>query len=64
VLRLTTPIRIIAKTIGFLIAKTRGIKVDEEKALALGLQWLNNPLHKLSRLPELTVIGVMAHGTS
>ena len=43
ILWLTTPIRIIAKTIGHLIAKTRGVEVDEEKAVALGLQWLNTP---------------------
>jgi len=43
ILWLITPIRVIAKTVGFLIAKTRGLEVDEEKALALGLQWINTP---------------------
>jgi len=43
ILLLVTPIRVVAKTIGFLIAKTRGVETDEEKAVALGLQWLNTP---------------------
>ena len=43
VLLLVIPIRVVAKTIGFLIAKTRGVETDEEKAVALGLQWLNTP---------------------
>jgi len=43
VLRATTPIRLFAKAIGYAIAKRLGIQADEEKALALGLQWLNTP---------------------
>ena len=43
VLLLVIPIRVVAKTIGFLIAKTRGVETDEGKAVALGLQWLNTP---------------------
>ncbi|WP_333638864.1 hypothetical protein [Pyrobaculum aerophilum] len=43
VLRTTTPIRLFAKAIGYAIAKRLGIQADEEKALALGLQWLNTP---------------------
>ena len=43
VLRATTPIRLFAKAIGHAIAKRLGIQADEEKALALGLQWLNTP---------------------
>jgi hypothetical protein len=43
ILRVTTPIRLLAKTIGYAIAKRLGIQIDEEKALALGLQWLNTP---------------------
>ena len=58
---LITPIRVIAKTIGLFLAKTRGLEVDEEKAIALGLQWLNNPLRKSRRLAELTATGLATH---
>ena len=61
ILWLITPIRVIAKTVGFLIARSRGIEVDEEKAVALGLQWLNNPLRKSRRLAELTATGLVTH---
>jgi len=40
---LVTPIRVIAKTIGLLIARSHGLDIDEEKAIALGLQWINTP---------------------
>lgn len=43
VLLLTTPIRILAKAAGYAVARKLGIEVDEEKAVALGLQWLNTP---------------------
>jgi hypothetical protein len=43
VLRLTTPIRILAKAVGYAVARRLGIEVDEEKAVALGIQWLNTP---------------------
>jgi len=43
VLRLTTPIRVLAKAVGYAMARQLGIEVDEEKAIALGLQWLNTP---------------------
>jgi len=43
VLRLTTPIRILAKAVGYALATQLGIEVDEEKAVALGIQWLNTP---------------------
>jgi hypothetical protein len=43
VLHLTTPIRIIAKAVGYALARQLGVEVDEEKAVALGLQWLNTP---------------------
>jgi len=43
VLRLTTSIRILAKTVGYAIARRLGVEVDEERAIALGLQWLNTP---------------------
>ena len=53
ILWLITPIRVIAKTVG--------LEVDEEKAIALGLQWLNNPLRKSRRLAELTATGLATH---
>jgi len=43
VLRLTTPIRVLAKAVGYAIARRLGVEVDEEKAIALGIQWLNTP---------------------
>jgi hypothetical protein len=43
VLRLTTPIRVLAKAVGYALARRLGIEVDEEKAIALGIQWLNTP---------------------
>jgi hypothetical protein len=43
VLRLTMPIRILAKAAGYAVAKRLGVEIDEEKAVALGIQWLNTP---------------------
>ena len=43
VLRLTTPIRVLAKAVGYAVARRLGVEVDEERAIALGLQWLNTP---------------------
>ena len=43
VLRLTTPIRVLAKAVGYAAARRLGVEVDEERATALGLQWLNTP---------------------
>jgi hypothetical protein len=43
VLRLTTPIRILAKAVGYAVARQLGVEIDEEKAIALGIQWLNTP---------------------
>ena len=43
VLRLAAPIRLLAKAVGYAIAKRLGVEIDEEKAVALGLQWLNTP---------------------
>jgi hypothetical protein len=43
VLRLATPIRVLAKAVGYAVARQLGIEVDEEKAVALGIQWLNTP---------------------
>jgi hypothetical protein len=43
VLRLAAPVRVLAKAVGYAIARRLGVEVDEEKALALGLQWLNTP---------------------
>jgi hypothetical protein len=43
ILRLTTPVRVLAKAVGYAVARQLGVEVDEEKAVALGLQWLNTP---------------------
>jgi hypothetical protein len=43
VLRLTTPIRVLAKAMGYAVARRLGVEVDEERAIALGIQWLNTP---------------------
>jgi hypothetical protein len=43
VLRLTTPMRVLAKAVGYAVARRLGVEIDEEKAVALGLQWLNTP---------------------
>jgi hypothetical protein len=43
VLRLAAPIRALAKAVGYAVARQLGVEVDEEKAVALGLQWLNTP---------------------
>ena len=43
VLRLTTPIRVLAKAVGYAVARQLGVEVDEERAIALGIQWLNTP---------------------
>ena len=43
VLRLTTPVRVLAKAVGYAVARQLGIEVDEERAVALGIQWLNTP---------------------
>ncbi len=43
VFRLTTPIRVLAKAVGYAVARQLGIEVDEERAVALGIQWLNTP---------------------
>ncbi len=41
VLRVTTPIRVLAKAVGYALARRLGIETDEERAIALGIQWLN-----------------------
>jgi len=43
VLRLTTSIRVLAKAVGYAVARRLGVEIDEERAIALGLQWLNTP---------------------
>jgi hypothetical protein len=54
VLSLTTPIRILAKAVGYAVARQLGVEVDEEKAVALGIQWLNTPRKWKSRLEPST----------
>lgn len=43
VMQLVTPLRQKAIALGRAIARQRGVEVDEERALALGLQILNTP---------------------
>jgi len=43
VLALAAPVRILAKAVGYAIARQLGVEIDEEKAIALGIQWLNTP---------------------
>ncbi len=43
VLCLTTPIRVLAKAVGYAIARRLDVEIDEKRAIALGLQWLNTP---------------------
>jgi hypothetical protein len=43
VLRMVSPIRVLAKAVGYAVARRLGVEVDEERAVALGLQWLNTP---------------------
>jgi ribosomal protein S7 len=43
VLRPITPVRVLAKAVGYSVARRLGVEVDEERAVALGLQWLNTP---------------------
>ncbi len=43
VLRLAAPIRVLAKAVGYAVARQLGVEVNEEKAIALGIQWLNTP---------------------
>jgi hypothetical protein len=43
VLALAVPIRVLAKAVGYAVARRLGVEVDEERAIALGLQWLNTP---------------------
>ena len=43
VLALTSPLRVLARAVGMAIARAKGIEIDEERAVALGLQWINTP---------------------
>jgi len=43
VLRLASPIRVLAKAVGYALARRLGVEIDEERAIALGIQWLNTP---------------------
>jgi len=54
VLRLTTPIRVLAKAVGYAVARQLGVEVDEERAIALGIQWLNTPRRWKSRIEPST----------
>jgi hypothetical protein len=50
VLRLAAPIRVLAKAVGYSVARKLGIEIDEVRAVALGIQWLNTPKKWKSRL--------------
>jgi hypothetical protein len=54
VLALAVPIRVLAKAVGYAIARQLGVEIDEERAIALGLQWLNTPRRWKSRLEPST----------
>jgi hypothetical protein len=54
VLRMVSPIRVLAKAVGYTVARRLGVEVDEERAVALGLQWLNTPRKWKSRLEPST----------
>jgi len=43
VLRMASPIRVLAKAVGYALARQLGVEIDEERAIALGIQWLNTP---------------------
>jgi hypothetical protein len=43
ILRLAAPLCVLAKAVGYAVARQLGVEIDEEKAVALGLQWLNTP---------------------
>jgi hypothetical protein len=43
VLRLAALVRVLAKAVGYAVARQLGVEVDEERAVALGIQWLNTP---------------------
>ena len=53
ILTLTSPLRVLAKAVGYAIAKAKGIAVDEEKAIALGLQWINTPKKYKGKIPAV-----------
>ena len=54
VLRMVSPIRVLAKAVGYAVARQLGVEADEERAVALGLQWLNTPRKWKSRLEPST----------
>ena len=54
VLALTTPIRVMARAIGLVVARAKGIQADEERAVALGIQWMSTP----RRYRNLTLAGL------
>jgi hypothetical protein len=43
VLTLAAPVRVLARAVGYAVARRLGMEIDEERAIALGLQWLNTP---------------------
>ncbi|WP_333638884.1 hypothetical protein [Pyrobaculum aerophilum] len=43
ILSSTSPLRVLARAVGMAIARAKGMVIDEEKAIALGIQWINTP---------------------
>ncbi|ABO07899.1 hypothetical protein [Pyrobaculum calidifontis] len=53
VVALAAPLRVKAKALGYAIAAKLGITVDEEKAIALGIQWINTPKRYRGEAPPI-----------
>ncbi|MEM0484975.1 MAG: hypothetical protein QW434_09815 [Pyrobaculum sp.] len=53
IMAMTSPLRVLARAVGMAIARARGIAVDEEKAIALGIQWINTPMRYKSPIPVM-----------
>jgi len=52
-LSLAAPLRVKAKALGYSIAAKLGIAVDEERAIALGIQWINTPKRYRGEVPPI-----------
>jgi len=53
VMSLAAPLRVKAKAIGYAIALKLGLAVDEERAIALGIQWINTPKRYRGEVPPI-----------
>jgi len=52
-LSLAAPLRVKAKAIGYAIAARLGLTVDEERAIALGIQLINTPKRYRGEVPPI-----------